>query len=277
MTTWKNFLIRASSALVALALIIALYYFWAVEGLKAAVSFAAVVGTWELSRILFNKESSTLLRAVFYVLCLVVFAMTTTALSSGLLALALAQILFVTFVLLQSHDSKPLEDLLITHAKAALGFVYMGLLPAFSYKILQQSQGTIWFVFLLAAVFAGDTLAYIFGVLLGKHKIMPSVSPKKSWEGSVGGLLGSTLAGLLCWLFLFPEHPLWIFLILALIAGFFGQFGDFFESLIKRVAGVKDSGKIMPGHGGILDRIDGVLFASPVILSGILILSHLLS
>lgn len=277
MTTWKSFLTRAASALVALALIIGLYMVWSVNGLKIAVAFAVVVGTWELKALLFRNEKSVALKATFYVLSLLVFAATVSSLSLGSLAYALALIVMITSVLLCSHKDGHLERMMTFQAKAALGFFYMGLLPAFAFRILEQTQGISWFVFLLAAVFANDTLAYVFGVLLGRHKVMPSVSPKKTWEGSVGGILGSLAAGLISWFFLFSESSLLPLLILAAVSGFMGQFGDFFESLLKRVAEVKDSGKIMPGHGGVLDRIDGVLFASPVVLSGILILSHLLS
>lgn len=277
MTTWKSFLTRAASALVALALIIGLYMAWAVNGLKVAIVFAVVVGTWELKALLFRDEKSRALKATFYALSLLVFAATVSSLSLGSLVYAIALIVMIISVLLYSHKDGHLDHMMTFQTKAALGFFYMGLLPAFAFRILEQAHGISWFIFLLAAVFASDTLAYVFGVLLGKHKVMPSVSPKKTWEGSLGGILGSLAAGLVCWLFLFPESSLLPLLILAALSGFMGQFGDFFESLLKRVADVKDSGKIMPGHGGILDRIDGVLFASPVILSGILILSHLLS
>lgn len=277
MTKWKTFLIRAASALVALALIFGLYATLAVNGLKLAVGIVVVIGTWELTRLLFQNEKSGLFRFLFFGLSLVVFFSSIFSLSVGALAFSLALILMIIAVLLGSHHEGHLEQMLATHAKAALGFFYMGLLPSFAYRILDQVQGTSWFAFLLASVFAGDTLAYVFGVLIGKNKIMPSVSPKKTWEGSLGGLAGSLAAGVVCWLLLFPENSLKVLLILSVLSGFAGQFGDFFESLLKRVANVKDSGKIMPGHGGALDRIDGVLFASPVILSGILILSHLLS
>lgn len=277
MTTWKSFLTRTVSAVIALALIAGLYSFLHINGLKIAVGFIVLVGTWELIHILFRQEKSLFLKCLFAAMTFVVFAASITSLSMGALAYALALIVSITAVLLNLHKSGDLQGMLNYHAKAALGLFYMGLLPAFAYRLLDQAYGLSWFIFLLAVVFAGDTLAYVFGVLLGKHKVMPSVSPKKTWEGSIGGILGSVSAGLICWLYLFPENGLTPFLILGAIAGFAGQFGDFFESLIKRVADVKDSGKIMPGHGGVLDRVDGVLFASPVVLSGVLILSHLLS
>lgn len=277
MTKWKSFLTRAITALIALIVLIGLYVFLEVEGLKISVWLAVAIGSWELVGILFGDERSFVLKALFYILCITVFFATINSLASGALAYSLALIIFVIFVLLTQNRVGDLAHMMEEQGKASLGLLYMGLLPAFSYKILDQSSGISWFVFLLAVVFAGDTMAYVFGILLGKHKVMPTVSPKKTWEGSIGGIIGSLAAGLLCWIFAFPEQGLLPLLGLSAVAGFVGQFGDFFESLLKRVADVKDSGKIMPGHGGVLDRIDGVLFASPVILAGILTLSHLLS
>jgi phosphatidate cytidylyltransferase len=277
MTKWKSFLTRAISALIALAVLISLYVFLKGDGLKIAVGLAVAIGSFELVGILFGDEKSFLLKLLFYVLCVAVFLTTIQSLAAGALAYSLALIVFVIFVLLTQNRVGELAHMMEEQGKASLGLLYMGLLPAFSYKILEQSSGVAWFVYLLAVVFAGDTMAYVFGMLMGKHKVMPTVSPKKTWEGSIGGIVGSVVAGLVCWIFAFPETGPVPFVILAAVAGFVGQFGDFFESLLKRVADVKDSGKIMPGHGGVLDRIDGVLFASPVILAGILTLSHLLS
>lgn len=277
MTTWKSFLTRAISALIALAIIIGLYLGWGVNGLKITVGFAMVVGAWELLGILFQRENSVLIKSAFFILSLIVFAASVASLSAGSLLYSLSLITMIIIVLLSSHKKGDLQYMATVQAKAALGLFYVGLLPSFAFRILDQAYGISWFVFLLAVVFAGDTMAYVFGVLIGKHKVMPSVSPKKTWQGSIGGIVGSLIAGAVCWHFLFPDQSLLILLGLSALAGFVGQFGDFFESLLKRVAEVKDSGKIMPGHGGVLDRIDGVLFASPVILTGILILSHLSS
>lgn len=277
MTAWKSFLTRAVSAIVALGIIVSLYISLNENGLKIAVVIAALIGTWELTKILFAAESSLFIKALFYILSLLVFSFSLLSLNAGTLIFAIALVLFITAVLLVCNKEGQLDKMQNTQSKAALGFFYMGLLPAFCYRILDQSEGVSWFVFLLTTVFSGDTLAYIFGVLFGKTKIMPTVSPKKTWQGSIGGILGSLFAGAICWHFLFANHNPVALIVLAGIAGFFGQFGDFFESLLKRVANIKDSGKIMPGHGGVLDRIDGVLFASPIVLTGILTLSHLLS
>lgn len=277
MTTWKSFLTRAASALVALGIIIALYYFLQLNGLKIIIAVAVAIAAWELLGILFKDEPSKTLKTAFYFLSLFVFLVSTMALNLGAIVFAISLIVLCIISLLKLHKTGDLQRMTKFQAHSALGLMYVGLLPSFAFRLLDQESGLFWFIFLLAVVFAGDTMAYCFGVLFGKNKVMPTVSPKKTWEGSLGGILGSVVAGVICWKYLLPEFPGYFIVGLAAVSGYVGQFGDFFESLLKRVADVKDSGKIMPGHGGVLDRIDAVLFASPVVLLGVVIVSHLLS
>lgn len=271
----KSFLTRVASAVIALILIITVFQIWNVIGLKYIISFAVLIGIYELIKILFHHEKSYFLKASFGTLALVTYASSIASLSLGSLVYSIALILMTIFTLLKVHKSGDLVRMTGLIATSSLGLFYVGLLPSFAFRILDQAYGLEWFVFLLAVVFSGDTMAYLFGVAIGKHKVMPTVSPKKTWQGSIGGLLGSALASVLCGFYVLPNVGFGILIPLAIAAGFVGQFGDFFESLLKRVANVKDSGKIMPGHGGVLDRIDAVLFASPVILLGIVLLSHL--
>ena len=109
-----------------------------------------------------------------------------------------------------------------------------------------------------------DSMAYVFGSWLGKHKICQRISPKKSWEGLIGGAVFAFIMGIVN-SFFFHELSITNWIIIALLIVSFGTSGDFFESKLKREAGVKDSGSILPGHGGMLDRFDTVLFAVPVI------------
>ncbi|MBQ9439291.1 MAG: phosphatidate cytidylyltransferase [Paludibacteraceae bacterium] len=119
---------------------------------------------------------------------------------------------------------------------------------------------------LLLAVFVtiwvNDTWAYLFGTMLGKHKMIPRVSPGKSWEGFVGGAVMSLLTGWLCSLVM-PEYSVWMWMLFAEVIVVFGTLGDLTESLFKRTLGVKDSGNLIPGHGGVLDRLDSTLLAVP--------------
>ena len=153
--------------------------------------------------------------------------------------------------------------------KVVLGPVYVGLPLAMLGMIDRLPRGNIWIFFLLVVIFASDTGAFYFGRFFGKHKLYEAMSPKKTWEGAVGGLVCGILAAFLFLIILrlFRIHikmDIQI-LILALSLSVTGQIGDLAESMLKRDHGVKDSGKILPGHGGILDRIDGLLFAVPVL------------
>lgn len=125
-----------------------------------------------------------------------------------------------------------------------------------------------WMIFISA--WASDTCAYFVGVTLGKHKMTPRLSPKKSIEGAIGGVLGSTIAGALYgWILqychILTEKEIWIFALLGMCGSVVAQIGDLAASAVKRNFGIKDYGKCIPGHGGVLDRFDSVIFTSPLI------------
>lgn len=123
-----------------------------------------------------------------------------------------------------------------------------------------------WLLFVLAVNAIGDVAALYVGKAIGKHKLAPRVSPNKTWEGTLGSVFFSISAGIAYGnYFLANDAPLWEFAALALVVNIAGQFGDLAESALKRGAGVKDSGNLLPGHGGLLDRIDAYLFSIPVI------------
>jgi phosphatidate cytidylyltransferase len=149
--------------------------------------------------------------------------------------------------------------------KLSLGFLYVILPLALLIVVDRHPTGNLWILFLFTVIFFGDTGAFYFGKLLGKRKLYSSVSPGKTWAGAFGGLFASVLSGVFfSYFFQLEGFPLKMGL-LAGFLGVFGQIGDLVESMIKRSAGVKDSGRILPGHGGMLDRVDGLLFASPML------------
>lgn len=123
-------------------------------------------------------------------------------------------------------------------------------------------EKTFWLLPIFAFVWLNDTGAYVFGSLLGKHKLWEEISPKKTKEGTAGGVFMSALAGVVFYLIFPTVTTLLNWTILAVLVSGFSTFGDLFESYLKRTVGVKDSGNILPGHGGILDRIDSLLFAA---------------
>jgi phosphatidate cytidylyltransferase len=149
--------------------------------------------------------------------------------------------------------------------KAALGLIYVGLPLTMLCVIYRYPRGSLWIFFLLAVIFASDTGAFYSGRLLGKHKLYKAISPGKTWEGAGGGLLAGLVVGL--WflhLFRLADIDPGVALFVAVLVAS-GQVGDLVESMLKRSHGVKDSGRTLPGHGGILDRIDGLLFAVPIL------------
>jgi len=153
-------------------------------------------------------------------------------------------------------------------AGTMLGLLYvsltLGLLVVVQRSSTSWGPGKAWIFFLLLVVWFGDTGAYYTGRALGRHALAPLISPKKTIEGAVGGLFGNVLAAFLGKQIFLTEAPLIQLFLLSILLGAVSQIGDLSESALKRGAGVKDSSNLLPGHGGMLDRIDGVLFASPV-------------
>jgi phosphatidate cytidylyltransferase len=239
----------------------------ALAGLQVIVLAATLLANLEFWSLLFSKNLPRFYQILFLIFSLSIFGLCSWGPAFGSIG-SLILILFYFIITLLFQNSFPhLEDLLSFQIRSLLGFFYVGYLPAMAMILLKMPQGPFWFLFTLIIVFAGDTGAYLAGSFFGKTRLMPSISPKKSFEGAVAGLLSSFVVGALGSGYL-TQQPWWITACIACLAGLVAQGGDLFESLLKRVAQVKDSGKIMPGHGGVLDRIDGVLFATPLMLVG---------
>jgi len=149
-------------------------------------------------------------------------------------------------------------------ALTGFGLLYIPLLLAHLPLLFALPFGRDWIFLVLIVVMSADTAAYFVGSAIGRRPLYPAISPKKSREGAVGGLLGSLLGALLAKLGFFAELSLFDVLATGLLLSCSGQLGDLFESMLKRSFEVKDSGTIIPGHGGMLDRLDSLLFAFPV-------------
>ena len=150
-------------------------------------------------------------------------------------------------------------------ASQVTGVIYVPLLLATLVHLRHVDKGVTWIFFLLLIVAAGDTGAYFAGTYLGRRKLRPQVSPGKTVEGLIGALSTIVIVGSYFKYHLLPELP-WIpGVMLFLVLGITGVVGDLFESALKRAGNIKDSGTILPGHGGLLDRIDGLIFAAPVL------------
>ncbi|WP_235004580.1 phosphatidate cytidylyltransferase [Aequorivita antarctica] len=158
------------------------------------------------------------------------------------------------------------------------GFVFLTLIPIMNIDGRFMPE-IIVAVFIL--VWSNDTFAYLIGKNLGKRKLLERISPKKTVEGFVGGMLGALLAGFVIFKVLenyrpmdAEKYPLWVWIVMAIIVAVFGTIGDLIQSKFKRQAGVKDSGIIMPGHGGLYDRLDSIIYASPFIYAFLLIVDN---
>jgi phosphatidate cytidylyltransferase len=144
--------------------------------------------------------------------------------------------------------------------RTLLGTLYIGYLMPHAALLYLGPDGSGWIFFVLLVVMVGDTAAYFVGTAIGRKKLYPEISPGKTVEGALGSTLASLLAGVIAGGFLLPEHPWLELAAVSLVLSLLGQVGDLFESWIKRVFGVKDSGAIVPGHGGLLDRMDSLIF-----------------
>ena len=197
-------------------------------------------------------------------------------------ASAIAPFLFLTIALRRADLSTGYP----AAAASVFSFTYIALPLGMLVQLRQQWAGAFFLLYLLLVVWAGDIFAYFVGKSIGRHLMAPRISPKKTWEGAVASLIASVAVGVLLFQYATPlssamlragliqrrdglfglEQPaLGPILLLTIALNIAAQLGDLVESLIKRGAGVKDSGAILPGHGGMLDRIDALLFAAPVL------------
>jgi phosphatidate cytidylyltransferase len=176
----------------------------------------------------------------------------------------------------------PLIQVLPDTAQGIFGLIWIAYPLTLIPLLWKKEDGPALVVFLMVCVWVGDIAALYIGRAFGKHKLAPRLSPGKTWEGSIASIIGSVLAAaLVIWigqlltargnLILHITEPIWQTLVLAAILNIAAQLGDLLESAIKRGAGVKDSGTMLPGHGGILDRIDALLLAAPVLWFALII------
>jgi phosphatidate cytidylyltransferase len=207
----------------------------------------------------------------------------TTAMIYGLaLAVSAAPFVFLTIAMRGAELASGYP----AAAASVFAFTYVAIPMALLVQIRQQPAGAILVIYTLLVVWAGDVFAYFVGKAIGRHRMSPEISPKKTWEGAVASVVASIVvgtlwfqhsAGISTWLlqaglierrdgmFGLQQPSLGVIVALSGIVNIAAQLGDLVESLIKRGAGVKDSGAILPGHGGMLDRIDAMLFAVPVV------------
>jgi phosphatidate cytidylyltransferase len=183
----------------------------------------------------------------------------------GLGAMFTVTFCLFAIVLARLFSARPVAGALEDTAATFLGVFYVALLFSFQVSIRAGLHGRQWLVFLYFVIWASDIGAYSIGIPFGKHRLYEKVSPKKSIEGLIGALAAAAGMALLCRAWFMPPVGAGEAVAVGLVLAAVGTAGDLAESLFKRAAGVKDSGNIIPGHGGVLDRMDSMLLAAPVL------------
>ncbi|OPY82459.1 MAG: Phosphatidate cytidylyltransferase [Smithella sp. PtaU1.Bin162] len=183
---------------------------------------------------------------------------------SQMMLAVLALCILIVFILFLGSVKEADFDV-ITVAKIIFGLMYIPFLMSHFILLRNLEKGILWVFFVLVLALAGDITALYVGKYLGKHKLIPLISPGKTVEGTIGLILGSTVACLIFAYFSFPGVSLLKIGILAFIGSIIGQLGDLSESAIKRNYGLKDASSLLPGHGGLLDRMDCLLFIAPFV------------
>jgi phosphatidate cytidylyltransferase len=262
------------------------------RNLPAAIAIGVGLGAYVVLSLLYLKPAFVVLVAVALVLASVELheALKKQGMTSAIIPIAVGSVAIsfgsffagrqepvvfsTTSVLLASLALTVLASLIWRMPKGVAGFVgdaaaslliiaYVPLLGSFAALMLAEGQGVARVVTFLLIVVMSDTGGYIAGVLFGKHPMAPKISPKKSWEGVAGSLILGTAAGV-CMAIFALDVPFWVGIILGVSLVAVGTCGDLIESMIKRDLGIKDMSSFLPGHGGVMDRLDSLLVAAPV-------------
>ena len=269
----KNFIVRTLSGAVLLLVILGALYI-GYYGYLALLLLVTMVGVWEFYNLSKAKEYDPqrgwgLALSLFIYLTGAALGLNfadgstnSLVLSAYMLCAVVLLVGAVFFVEVFRNRALPIANVATTLTGAfyvALPMALMAVVPFFLTNMGEWKA--LYFLFYLFLVWGNDVFAYLAGVTMGRHKMCERLSPKKSWEGFVGGVLGSLAVGALGACVLDESYGVWMGL--ALIVSLSSVVGDLVESMFKRDAGVKDSGNIMPGHGGILDRFDAFILAAP--------------
>lgn len=232
------------------------------ELLAAVITLCIFGGVWEYNGIVFGhgflKEKIESL--IFAILIPLVMFFGNAQLLVALLAFAI-MVVFIVFLWKVNETNVDISSV----AKVIFGMLYIPLLTSHFILLRKLDNGIYWILLVLVIGIVGDTVALYAGKALGKRKLIPLVSPGKTVEGTIGLILGATIAACIFGYFLMPRISIVHFLILGFVAGIIGQLGDLCESAIKRNYGRKDSSSLLPGHGGLMDRMDSLIFVAPFV------------
>lgn len=253
----RNLPAAITVGLVLLALVLT-GLFWLPVAFVATVAAFAGIGCWEVSRALDRAGVHTPLVPLAVASLSLPFA----AYYGGVEALSLAFVGSALLVFLWRIIEGPAKSVPSVMA-GILVLAWVPLLLSFAVLLFNEDRGYLKVTTTLLLVVSNDTFGYLVGVLFGKHPMAPKISPKKSWEGFAGSVAGATVVGVLAAIFLLGQ-PWWTGILLAVATVAAATAGDLAESMVKRELGIKDMSNLLPGHGGVMDRLDSLVFAIPV-------------
>ncbi len=258
----KNLVLRLASAALSLPIVLTLLWHGP-QTTAVLIAAASGVLAFEFFTIVFRRldpgQIAGIAAAAFIPLAYGLWPARFGAISAGI-AMALLIGLFVYYLM-----AGPLPEAPTRVSFVFTGVFYCGLLLGTVVGLRRLEHGFEWILLTLVVTWVNDTGAYAAGRGFGKHKLYPQVSPGKTWEGFAGGMLAALIGALFTRMIYFHELSVLDCLLVALPTSILGPMGDLSESMLKRAYGVKDSGKIMPGHGGLLDRVDALLFTAPYV------------
>jgi phosphatidate cytidylyltransferase len=234
------------------------------------IAAAALAGTYEFYHMAnFDRREPLLYLGLLWTLALV---LSPQYKNSDLLPMVVTAAILLSLVCLLFRPSR--QKAFYQWAWTIVGALYVGWMLSYWLNLRGLEDGRDWVYLAMLTTFANDTSAYFIGRARGRHKLAPAISPAKTWEGSIGGLVGAVIAAVVIAMvlklisadlgapFVFRY---WQIIVLGFLVGVFAQLGDLVESLLKRQTGVKESGSLLPGHGGVLDRFDSLIFVGAVV------------
>ena len=228
----------------------------------------SLIGMYEYNKA-FKSAGYNVVPFIGYLSCTPILLIGLNIETKNIITIAMVGISFLLMYTFIYSILRKLKTTIIEVSITALSFIYIPFLFSFLKLILMMENGRILIWFVIMGAFACDTMAYLIGCKFGKRKLCPDVSPKKTIEGSIAGIIGVIIAYIIIYAIakygFSKQLNIWLIMLMAIVSGVNGQFGDLAASAIKRFCKIKDFGTIMPGHGGILDRCDSIMFVAPLV------------
>lgn len=271
----NNFFKRTfTGAIFVLSILTSIYFQVSYYTLSALFSIFCALSLYEFYKLVNLNDNVQVPIIALIIAGLVLYAGCIQMAYWGTSTLIIAYVFYILALIiaeLYRNKPAPMHNL----AFALLGQCMVAL-PFSILNLIATAENIHWILALFILIWVSDTGAYLTGITLGKHKLFERISPKKTWEGFIGGTVFAIAGSLVFWYF-FHTIPVWKWIVFGILVVLFGTYGDLFESLLKRTVNIKDSGNILPGHGGLLDRFDSLLLAIPVIYIYLIFLKELAS